>query len=160
MTELKLKTALNKHINPKLVSELLKEYKQAKTAYWINDDLKTLIYSARFSELCIHALECISNPSTVLNMNKIEFGQIFSKLINLPKNTPEEEMMYLAMPQTLKTIFTIRNKKKSTHFKQNELNKIDTDLIITSCNWIMAQFILVPNNQADIYSYLKNRHGL
>jgi len=143
MNKLELIKILNGHINSTLVSELLKEYEKAKTAYWLNDELKTLIHSARFSELSIQALEFISDPSISLNLNKIEFNQIFLKLINLPKITSKDEILYLAMPQTLKAIFTIRNKKKAAHFKQNELDKIDADLIITSCNWILAQFILI-----------------
>src|SRR3989338_6276479 len=110
MNKLELIKILNGYIDSTLVSELLKEYEKAKTAYWLNDELKTLIHSARFSELSIQALEFISDPLISLNLNKIEFNQIFLKLINLPKITSKDEILYLAMPQTLKAIFTIRNK--------------------------------------------------
>ena len=143
MSKFELEKTLKNHIDPKLVSELLKEYDKAKTSYWLDDELKTLIHAARFSELSIQSLEFISNSSIPLNLNKIEFGKIYSKLIQLSKNTHEEEILFLAMPQTLKSIFTIRSKKKVAHFKQNELDKIDASLTITSCNWIMAQFILI-----------------
>lgn len=143
MSKLNLIKILNRHIDSKIVSELVEEYKKAKTSFWLDDKLKTLIYSARFSELSIQALEYISNPNCSCDLNKIEFGKIYSKLIQLPKNKPEDEILYLAMPQTLKSIFTIRSKKKAAHFKQNELDKIDADLAITSCNWVMAQFILI-----------------
>ena len=143
MSKLNLIKTLNGYIDSKIVSELVEEYEKAKTSFWLDDKLKTLIYSARFSELSIQALEYISNPSCSYDLNKIEFGKIYSKLIQLPKNNPEDEILYLAMPQTLKSIFTIRSKKKVAHFKQNELDKIDADLAITSCNWVMAQFILI-----------------
>ena len=78
----------------------------------LDDELKTLIHSARFSELSIQALECLSNPSCSYDLNKIEFGKIYEKLIKLPKQTPKEEILFLAMPQTLKSIFTIRSKRK------------------------------------------------
>lgn len=148
MSIIELKNSLNKNIDPRLVTELIKEYEKAKSTYWLNDELKTLIHSARFSELCIHALEFISNPNITIDLNKIEFGKIFTKLIQLPKKTPIDEILYLAIPQTLKSIFTIRSKKKVTHFKQNELDKIDADLAITSCNWVMAQFILIYHNSS------------
>ena len=148
MSKLELTNTLNKHIEPKLVKELIKEYEKAKTAYWLDDELKTIIHSARFSELSIQVLEFISDPSIMVNLNKIEFGKIYTKLIQLPKNTPKDEILYLAIPQTLKSIFTIRSKKKAAHFKQNDLDKIDADLAITSCNWVMAQFILIYYNNS------------
>ena len=148
MNKIDLIQTLNGHIHKQIVSELVKEYEKAKTSFWLDDELKTLIHSARFSELSILALECLSNPNYSYNLNKIEFGKIFEKLIQLPKNTPEKEILFLAMPQTLKSIFTIRSKKKAAHFKQNELDKIDADLAITSCNWIMSQFILIFHNNS------------
>ena len=60
MSKLELTNTLNKHIEPKLVTELIKEYEKGKTAYWLDDELKTLIHSARFSELSIKALEFIA----------------------------------------------------------------------------------------------------
>lgn len=148
MRKSELIKTLNSHIDSSLVSELIKEYEKAKTSFWLNDELKTLIHSARFSELSIQALELISNPNCLFDLNKIEFGKIYSRLIQLPKNNSEDEILYLAMPQTLRSIFTIRSKKKVAHFKQNELDKIDADLVITSCNWIMAQFILIFNKSS------------
>jgi hypothetical protein len=148
MSKVDLITTLNGHIDNQIVSDLVKEYEKAKTSFWLDDELKTLIHSARFSELSIQALECISNPNCKYDLNKIEFGKIFERLIQLPKKNPEEEILFLAMPQTLKSVFTIRSKKKAAHFKQNELDKIDADLAITSCNWIMAQFILIFHNNS------------
>lgn len=143
MSKLNLIKTLNGHIDNKIVSELIKEYEKAKTSFWLDDELKTLIHSARFSEVSIQALESISNPKGTYDLNKIQFGKIYSKLIQLPKKNSEDEILFLAMPQTLKSIFTIRSKKKVAHFKQNELDKIDADLAMTSCNWIMAQFIII-----------------
>jgi hypothetical protein len=142
MSKIDLVNTLKEFIPNPLVSELVDEFEKAKTSFWLDDELKTLIHSARFSELSIQALECLSNSKCSYNLNKIEFGKIFEKLIQLPKQSPKEEILFLAMPQTLKSIFTIRSKKKAAHFKQNELDKIDANLAITSCNWIMSQFIL------------------
>ena len=150
MSKIDLIETLNGHIHKEIVSELVNEFEKAKTSFWLDDELKTLIHSARFSELSIQALICFANPDCDYDLNKIEFGKIYEKLIKLPKPTPEKEILFLAMPQTLKSIFTIRSKKKAAHFKQNELDKIDADLVITSCNWIMAQFILIfHNNSSD-----------
>ena len=83
MSKLELINTLNKHIEPKLVTELFKEFEKAKTAYWLEDELKTLIHSSRFSELSILALEYISNPSITINLNKIEFvGLLPSNILN------------------------------------------------------------------------------
>ena len=148
MSKTDLIKTLENHINKEIVSELINEYEKVKTSFWLNDELKTLIHSARFSELSIQVLECLSEPNCKYDINKIEFGKIYEKLIKSPKTTSKDEILFLAMPQTLKSIFTIRSKKKVAHFKQSELDKIDADLAITSCNWVMAQFILNFHNNS------------
>lgn len=141
-----VQNSLSRHINSTIVTEIINEYKETKSSFWVNDYLKTLLYAARFSELCIYALEFLSNPKIKVDLNSIHFNRTFEKLIRLPKKSAAEELLYLVIPQTLKSIYTIRSKKKVAHFKKYDLHKIDAELVLVSCDWIFSQFLLLYHN--------------
>jgi len=132
-----------KVLDPSIVKELLFEFEKAKSAHWIGDVTKTVIHSARFSEICIACLKQISEPSTQIDLNKIKFGKIYEELIKLPKPYPKEEVLYLAIPQVLKAVYTIRSKKRVAHIKMTNADLIDAEFVITSCNWVMSQLIII-----------------
>ena len=134
---------LDKVINPTLVKELLFEFEKAKSYHWLGDVTKTLIHSARFSEICIACLNHISEPSIRIDLNKIKFGKFYEKLLKLPKSSPREEVLYLAIPHVLKAIYTIRSKKRVAHIKMTNADLIDAEFAITACNWVMSQLIIL-----------------
>lgn len=126
--------------------ELFFEFEKAKSAHWLGDVTKTLLHTARFSEICIVCLKQLSNPSNQIDLNKIEFGKYFEELVKLPKPSTKEEMLYLVIPQVLKAIFTIRSKKRVAHVKMTNADLIDSEFVITSCNWVMSQLIIISLN--------------
>jgi hypothetical protein len=140
---------LSQRIDSKLIDALLQEYSKARTANWTADDLKTIIFCARFSELAILCLEYCNSQNVNYSIDQIKFGKIYDKLINLPKQTGEEEMLYLVIPQTLKSIYTIRNKKQVAHYKTILVNAIDSELCMTSCNWVLSQMLLIFGNLSE-----------
>lgn len=50
-------------------------------------------------------------------------------------------MLYLVIPQVLKSVYTIRSKKRVVHFKVNKPEVIDAELVLISCNWVLAQLV-------------------
>ncbi len=126
--------------------ELLFEFEKSKSAYWLGDVIKGLLHAARFSEICIACLKQLSDPSNKIDLNKITFGKFYEDLRKLPKPSAKEEMLYLVIPQVLKAIFTIRSKKRVAHIKMTNADSIDFEFVITSCNWVMSQVIIIYLN--------------
>ncbi|MFW9969051.1 MAG: hypothetical protein ACFFDF_02545 [Candidatus Odinarchaeota archaeon] len=126
--------------------EILFEFQESKTAYWLGDVTKGLLHAARFSEICIACIKQLSDPSKKINLNKIIFEKFYEDLRKLSKPSTKEEMLYLVIPQILKGIYTIRNKKRVAHIKMNNADSIDFEFVITSCNWVMSQLIIIYLN--------------
>jgi len=126
-----------------LAKELLFEFEKCKSTYWLGDITKGLLHAARFSEICIACLKKVSEPSINIDLNKIKFGKIYVDLQKIPKPSAKEEILYSVIPQVLKAIFTIRNKKRVAHIKMTNADSIDLEFVITSCNWVMSQLIII-----------------
>ena len=123
--------------------ELLFEFEKSKSTYWLGDTTKGLLHAAKFSEICIACLKKVSEPSITTDLNKIKFGKFYNDLQNLPKPSAKEEILYSVIPQVLKAIYTIRNKKRVAHIKMTNADSIDLEFAITSCNWVMSQLIII-----------------
>ena len=136
-----LEDELSKHLDPALTKELFTEFYETKTAYWLGDIKKTIIHSGQFAEACIAILLKLSKPSQIIDLNKIEFEIFFNKLMQLPKKTANEELLFLVIPQVIKSVYTVRSKKRIAHLKINNAEQVDSEMIVTSCNWVMCQFI-------------------
>jgi hypothetical protein len=143
MTTKQLIRELEKNIEPKLVKELIHEFQETKSAYWLGDEIKTLNHAAKFSEVCIACLMNLADPKETVDINNIEFGKFYDKIIKLPKQTSKEELLFLVIPNALKSVYNIRNKKRVVHVKLNNVDKIDSELAITTCNWVLSQFIFL-----------------
>jgi len=138
-----LRTELEKKFNPAFVKELLLEYKQSRECHWLGDITKTIIHAARFSELCMACLKQLSDSTVRIDLNRIAFGSYFDDLLRLPKQSPEEEVLYALIPKVLKGIYTIRSKKRVAHMKITTAEAIDAEYVITACNWVMSQLIFL-----------------
>lgn len=123
--------------------EILFEFKKSKSAYWLGDKIKGLLHAARFSEVCIACLKQLSDPSKKIDINKIQFEKFHMHLRNLSKASAKEEMLYLVIPEVLKAIYTIRNKKRVAHIKMTNADSIDFEFVITACNWVICQLIMI-----------------
>jgi len=140
-----LTNELKKHIEPKLVKELIFEFEKAKTSHWLGDITTTLMNAAKFCEVCIACIKNVSNKTVKIDMNKIQFGKFYDNILGLPKNSPKEEMLYLVIPNVLKSIYSVRSKKRVAHIKMTNADSIDAEMTITSCNWVMCQLIMIYN---------------
>ncbi len=134
---------LSKKIDSDLVRELINEYKETKSSLWLGDVTKTILHGGRFCEICIACLKYISDPYSRIDINKIQFEKYYNQILKIPKKTSQDELLFFVIPQVLKSIYTIRNKKKVAHVKSNKADEIDADYVITSCNWILSQFVLL-----------------
>lgn len=141
MNELEIKKELSKRIDDKLVDELLKEFKNLTEAFLKKNKVSVGLYAGRFSEI---SAACILNLYTqqTIDINKIHFDSFITQLINHPKKTPEDDILTLNIPLVLRSIYTLRNKKKIAHIKSFDPNYFDISYIYDSGVWVFSQIIL------------------
>jgi hypothetical protein len=141
MNEQQIIKELSKRMDYMLVEALFKEFRNLKKAFWNRDKVNVGIYGGRFSEICI---ACIFNLYTQqkIDMNKIYFDVSINAVINFPKNTPEDDVLTLNIPLALRSIYTLRNKKKIAHIKTFDPNYFDITYIHDTITWVLSQIVL------------------
>ncbi|UCC20183.1 MAG: hypothetical protein JSV62_02550 [Promethearchaeota archaeon] len=147
-----------KGIIPKeYIKELTNEFENLKKYYFINDDIRVGMHAAHFCELT-SSLLCNIELGLTEDLNKISFNDNINKLIKSSKKTSREEIFRLLIPQVLRAVYTIRNKKKVAHYKKAVPVKIDLKYILNSIEWIIAQLLLQYGNynDNDVINFLEN----
>ena len=101
---------LSQGIQQDIVDTLLAEYTEMKKAAFKNEEIPTLLHSAKFSDL---SLGFVKNyiDKTFVDINAISTNVLVRELINKPKTTAEETILLLAVPRTVTSIHAVRNKK-------------------------------------------------
>lgn len=142
---------LTKGIQQDIVDTLLEEYSKMKKAAFKRDVVPSLLHSAKFADL---ALAFVINylDKTYIDIDKIQTGTFMQDLISRPKTTPEEVILSLALPRTVSSIHTVRNKKDVAHVKSIDPDDFDIGLCETSCDWILSQLVCLIHGgtQADV----------
>ena len=82
----------------------------------------------------------------------IRFNDEYERIKKYGKDTAEEELLYLLIPRSARSIYTIRSKKKGQHSRENDLLNIDLGHVVSTCNWIMANLLFavhrIPEDEA------------
>lgn len=136
---------LSKSFPQNYVDLLEQEYNELKNSYYSEDKTKVGIHSGRISEL-ISSLLCLKEFNQNEDLNNIKFDPNISKLENSPKSSPQEEISRLLIPRVLRSIYTIRNKKKIAHIKTFDPIKIDLKYINIAIDWVISQILIIYCN--------------
>lgn len=152
-----IKNNLSANIDTTIVKYLLDEYTILKTKFFLGDSENTLKHAARFAELLMAAIKFLKDR-IVIDLNKIEFGKLFDEFENTNKSTPQDDILYLAIPRVARAIYTLRSKKKVAHFKLIDPNEIDASYVVAACDWILASllFLFHTSNVSEIGTIIKN----
>ena len=107
---------MKKNIQQDIIEALLEEYTEMKKAAFKKDVVLALLHSAKFGDL---SLAFVLNYlyKTHLDIDKLETGKLIQELMSKQKTTPEEAILTLALPRTVSSIHTVRNKKDVAHVK-------------------------------------------
>jgi hypothetical protein len=129
-------------IDKGIIERLIEEYKIAKKQFFLEKHELSILHSAKFADV---ALAIVKNAMKrqVVDIDRIESKKLSDEIIGYPKKTPEEVILTLAIPRVAESIQTIRNKKDVAHVKSIDPDSTDSDYCITSCNWILCQFVLI-----------------
>lgn len=121
------------------------EYNEIKNSYYSEEKIKVGIHSGRFCEL-ISSLLCLKELNQKDDLNKINFDQNIKNLENSKKNSAKEEISRLMIPRVLRSIYTIRSKKKIAHIKTFDPVKIDLKFINITVDWVVSQLLIIYCN--------------
>ncbi len=131
---------LENHIDRNLLNRLLQEYKEVKENFFSQDWEKTGIHAGKFCEITIAILQYLKTGKAI-NLNDIKFGEIYCELINMPKQTPEDEVVTLIIPRVARSAYTIRSKRSIAHIKDVDPSYLDCTFLTAVCDWIMSEFL-------------------
>lgn len=150
-----IRSKLGEKIDDGLVIEIIKEFFELKKVFLTKDRTKVGIVSGRFCELIAAALYNYYNHQPV-DINNIKFDYFVNNIQNITKRTAEDELLSLNIPLYLKSIYSLRSKRRIAHIKKFDPNIFDINLMHDSCTWIFCQLILlwVDNNEKELYEYL------
>jgi len=141
-----------------LLTDIFNEYSTLKKEQLMEDWSNCLIHCGQFAELMLGLLKSFYD-GTKIDSNQIKFDKFFSELINKPKPNPEDAILLLAIPYALKTIYTIRNKKRGAHVKTINPDYIDCVISTTICDWVLSQLLLLKSsstNPQQVSNYIKS----
>jgi len=142
-------TELKKILPLKLISELEEEYNQFKYSYYRHDLTKCGIHAGRFCELTI----CLISSEELgqdIDFNNIRFNQSIEMLVNSTKDSAKDDLLKLIIPRILRSIYTLRNKKKIAHIKDFNPQSIDIKYINIALDWVISQLLFIYCNVSDI----------
>lgn len=133
---------LSKVVADKLLNELLQEYDMAKKFHFLEDWEKSILHASKFSELTLAVIKNIVDNETI-DINNIHFDQLYNDFINRTKVTGEDEILLLAIPRVVRTVYDIRNKKRVAHVKAIDPDLLDSQYCVSACDWTLAQFVML-----------------
>ena len=133
---------VNKGIDKTIVDKLIEEYRIVKREHLLGDDEKTILHSAKVSDLIL-ALIKNQVSGKVVDINKIHFNKLFEEITNYPKSSAEEVILTLAIPRVAESIYTIRSKKDVAHVKTIDPSFIDSSYCASACDWMLSELILL-----------------
>jgi hypothetical protein len=107
-----------------------------------------LIKGGRFAELMLASVK-YAEDSTLLNLDKIQFGKLFTELVKKQKVDARDDILLLAIPRAASAVYTLRSKKRVAHFKLIDPSRFDAFLVINSLRWMLAQFIMVLSQKTE-----------
>jgi len=140
MENIIIKKQLENRIDKNLLDKLLKEYKEVKGGFFFQDWEKVGIHAGKFCEISIAILKYLKTGE-ITNLNSIKFGEIYHELINMPKQTSEDEVVTLIIPRIIRSAYTIRNKRSIAHIKDIDPSYLDCTFLTAVCNWVMSEFL-------------------
>jgi hypothetical protein len=149
-------------IDKSIVERLIDEYRVIKREYFLGDDEKVILHSAKFADLTL-ALIKNNETKTAVDINNIHFDGLLQEILNYPKPTPEKVLLTLAIPRVAVSVYTIRSKKDVAHVKTIDPSSIDSFYCVSSCDWILSEFVTLfyksdpKEAQELIESFLKKK---
>jgi len=138
-------------IDINLVNDLLDEYKEIKNFYFSGQHEHAINKSGKYVETVFQILKYILSGELIKNPN---INNISKELEKIPKGTIPESIRII-IPRSANAMYTIRSRRGAAH-KSHDIspNNIDSEFVISICDWILAEFLRLYHN-SDIIEVTK-----
>jgi len=131
--------ALADSVNHSLLSDLIKSYENVLLAYRLGRLESVLLYGGRFAENLFRVLWFIATGEV---LDEIKHMKVF-----LEKKLEQKSGSLCVSIQVPRiayyVLYSLRSKRDVAHVKPIKPTYIDAELVITTCNWIIAELLRV-----------------
>jgi hypothetical protein len=138
-----IEAGLKKHLNAKLVDELLAAHQDAKHNFYLGGLRLSEVEGGRFCEAAFRLLQeattgKFTDLGTSLNTTKIIADLANSPLAKAP------DAIRLHIPRALRVVYDIRNTRDAAHLGDDiDPNLQDASLVISTLDWVLAEFVRI-----------------
>lgn len=144
-------------IDEGITYRLIEEYKEVKKSAFFNDYEEVIKHAGKFSEAILALIENKISGKNV-NLDKVNFDELYKKIVNYPKSDAKDEVLTLAMPRVARSVYTLRSKKDVVHIKTVDPDFIDSVYCVTACDWMLSElaFLLLKANEKEVYEMVNS----
>ncbi len=136
----KIHRNLASNIDPILVEKLLHHYKILKDEFFLGHFEKCQLQSGKFVEIIIRILEFLITGNYTPFNRTINLDRITAQVQNAQTL---KDSIRINIPRTLRTIYDIRNRRGVAHVGEIDPNLIDSNYVVSACDWIVAEILRI-----------------
>jgi hypothetical protein len=141
-----IQAQLATRIQPKVVSELLDAYDEAKRNFYLGGLRLSAVEGGRFCEAGFRALQDIAGLAPTPLGKQLDTEKLISALANLSPHATAEAIR-LHIPRSLRVVYDIRNKRDAAHLADGiDPNVQDATLIVGVLDWVLAELVRLVHN--------------
>ncbi|MDY6985711.1 MAG: hypothetical protein SVE93_04830 [Candidatus Thermoplasmatota archaeon] len=140
-----IKNILSSKIDPSLIERFLKHYRELKQKFFLGQYEPSQLNSAKFVEVAFRILEYITKGNYTPFDKDVQINSLMGYLEKLPKDKHPDSIR-IHIPKILKVIYDIRSKRGVVHAGEVNPNLMDATFVVSSCDWIMAEFVRLYYN--------------
>lgn len=134
---------LKQQLDPKLVEELLRTYKEIKDQYFLGHHEPSELNGGKFCEAAYRVLESLTSNGKFTPLGK-HIPKLVEKLWNMQNKDSSlyNESIRVHIPRTLIGIYEIRNKRGVGHLGGDiNPNLADSTFICSAADWVLAEVL-------------------
>ncbi|MGQ9848337.1 MAG: hypothetical protein ACUVQP_12675 [Bacteroidales bacterium] len=118
----------------------MKHYKELKQKFFLGQFEPSQLNCAKFAEVVIRILEYITKGNYTAFGKNFSLDALAKELEQSPKDKFPDSLR-IHIPRILRAVYDIRSKRGVAHIGEINSNLMDATLVVSICDWIMAEFI-------------------
>lgn len=136
-----IEAQLGAKLDPKLVSELLDAYGEAKRNFYLGGLRLAEVEGGRFCEAAFRLLEQATTGAFTKIGTPVNTDRLIERLRTLPAGT-HPDAIRLHIPRALRLVYDIRNSRDAAHLADGiDPNLQDATLVAATLDWVLAEFV-------------------
>jgi len=130
---------LSEEVSKELFHRFLKEFREMKEAYYVQNYEHVLTKAGKLVEL---TFQILSNLAFGKIPKQPNINQLIQKLESDEKAKKLNDSLRLIVPRIAYSLYTLRSKRGAVHVNHEvSPNFIDSALAVSMCSWILSEFL-------------------